>query len=99
MSSDRPATKIKIPRTVWVLGFVSLLMDISSEMIHALLVDGQEEEFEKIYQLNREIGLPVSLKEIEITEEEWKESMGHIPKMSDVEHYRSEEHTSELQSH
>ncbi len=27
----------KIPRTVWVLGFVSLLMDISSEMIHSLL--------------------------------------------------------------
>lgn len=36
MSSDRPAIKIRIPRTVWVLGFVSLLMDISSEMIHAL---------------------------------------------------------------
>lgn len=29
----RPA----IPRTVWALGFVSLFMDISSEMIHALL--------------------------------------------------------------
>src|SRR3569832_2532542 len=27
----------KIPRGVWVLGFVSMLMDISSEMIHALL--------------------------------------------------------------
>ncbi len=26
-----------IPRTVWALGFVSLFMDISSEMIHALL--------------------------------------------------------------
>ncbi len=26
-----------LPRTVWVLGFVSLLMDISSEMIHSLL--------------------------------------------------------------
>lgn len=26
-----------IPRTVWALGFVSLLMDVSSEMIHALL--------------------------------------------------------------
>ena len=26
-----------IPRGVWILGFVSLLMDISSEMIHALL--------------------------------------------------------------
>src|SRR5258705_1943710 len=27
----------KIPRGVWVLGFVSMLMDVSSEMIHALL--------------------------------------------------------------
>jgi MFS family permease len=27
----------KIPKGVWVLGFVSLLMDISSEMIHSLL--------------------------------------------------------------
>lgn len=27
----------KIPRTVWALGFVSMFMDISSEMIHALL--------------------------------------------------------------
>jgi hypothetical protein len=26
-----------IPRGVWMLGFVSLLMDTSSEMIHALL--------------------------------------------------------------
>lgn len=27
----------QIPRSVWVLGFVSLLMDVSSEMIHSLL--------------------------------------------------------------
>jgi MFS family permease len=27
----------KIPRTVWALGFVSMFMDISSEMIHGLL--------------------------------------------------------------
>ncbi|CAN7487029.1 MFS transporter [Variovorax sp. LjRoot130] len=26
-----------IPRTVWVLGFVSLLMDLSSELVHSLL--------------------------------------------------------------
>ncbi len=32
-SNPRP----RIPRTVWALGFVSLFMDISSEMIHALL--------------------------------------------------------------
>ena len=31
------AARLRIPRTVWVLGFVSLLMDVSSEMIHALL--------------------------------------------------------------
>ena len=30
-------TKHAIPRGVWVLGIVSLLMDISSEMIHSLL--------------------------------------------------------------
>ena len=30
-------TSPSIPRGVWVLGFVSLLMDVSSEMIHALL--------------------------------------------------------------
>ena len=27
----------KIPAGVWALGFVSMLMDISSEMIHSLL--------------------------------------------------------------
>lgn len=32
-----PAVRAAIPRGVWMLGFVSLFMDISSEMIHALL--------------------------------------------------------------
>ena len=31
------AARPRIPRGVWVLGFVSLLMDVSSEMIHSLL--------------------------------------------------------------
>jgi MFS family permease len=35
---NQPETSSKkIPRTVWALGFVSLLMDMSSEMIHGLL--------------------------------------------------------------
>lgn len=29
--------RMRIPKTVWALGFVSLFMDISSEMIHSLL--------------------------------------------------------------
>jgi MFS family permease len=33
----RPGTTLAMPRGVWALGFVSLFMDISSEMIHALL--------------------------------------------------------------
>ena len=53
----------------------------------ALLVDGQEEEFEAIYGLNRALGLPVSLEEIEITEEQWEECEARIPEMSDIAHY------------
>ena len=30
-------SRAKIPRTVWALGFVSLFMDLSSEIVHALL--------------------------------------------------------------
>lgn len=30
-------TRTRIPPAIWVLGFVSLLMDVSSEMIHSLL--------------------------------------------------------------
>jgi hypothetical protein len=38
IDQTRPTTKLSaIPRGVWALGFVSMLMDISSEMIHALL--------------------------------------------------------------
>lgn len=35
--SNQLTEKARIPAGVWVLGFVSLLMDISSEMIHSLL--------------------------------------------------------------
>lgn len=53
----------------------------------ALLVDGQDEEFEKIYDLNKELDLPTSLAQIDISEEEWDETMNRIPEMSDVAHY------------
>lgn len=33
----RESARLKIPRTVWALGLVSLFMDLSSEIIHALL--------------------------------------------------------------
>jgi MFS family permease len=37
LPSLKRATRLSIPRGVWILGFVSLLMDVSSEMIHGLL--------------------------------------------------------------
>ncbi len=37
MTEGKPGVLSQIPRGVWVLGFVSMLMDISSEMIHSLL--------------------------------------------------------------
>lgn len=40
MSSDSPNTnveRLRIPRTIWALGFVSLFMDLSSELVHSLL--------------------------------------------------------------
>jgi MFS family permease len=39
-SSDKPSSFLRwreIPASIWALGLVSLLMDVSSEMIHALL--------------------------------------------------------------
>ena len=36
-SSGASRSLTQIPRGIWVLGFVSMLMDVSSEMIHALL--------------------------------------------------------------
>ena len=53
----------------------------------ALLCDGQMEEFQKIYDFNRSIGLPVSIEEIDISEEEFQETITRVPFMSDVKHY------------
>ena len=35
--NDKPSVLKQIPSGVWVLGFVSMLMDISSEMTRSLL--------------------------------------------------------------
>ncbi|MBS0506646.1 MAG: MFS transporter [Proteobacteria bacterium] len=37
MQPTQPSARARIPAGVWALGFVSMLMDISSEMIHSLL--------------------------------------------------------------
>ena len=37
MTPLSPSAAVRMPAGIWVLGFVSLLMDVSSEMIHSLL--------------------------------------------------------------
>ena len=56
-------------------------------LLFALLVDKDYEEFEKVYRLNRSVGLPVKLEQIDISWEQWKESVLQIPQMSDIRHY------------
>ncbi len=36
-ATENPASVTRLPTAIWALGFVSLLMDVSSEMVHSLL--------------------------------------------------------------
>lgn len=35
--APRSSTPGQMPRSIWILGFVSMFMDISSEIVHSLL--------------------------------------------------------------
>lgn len=61
-----------------VVGFGVLLM---------LLCDGQLEEFERIYQFNRAVHLPVSLTDLQISAEQMESLLSLIPETKDVQHY------------
>lgn len=52
-----------------------------------LLCDGQTEEFKRIYDFNRSVGLPVSLDEIEVTRDQIDELLPSVTTLSDVRHY------------
>lgn len=52
-----------------------------------LLVDGQTEEFERIRQFNKAVGLPVRLSDIEVTREQFDGLAETITQMSDIRHY------------
>lgn len=56
-------------------------------VLFALLCDGQREEFERVYRFNQSVGLPTSLSQLDITDEEFMETITRLPEMSDVKHY------------
>lgn len=60
---------------------------VSFGVLIALLVDGQEKEFQKIYALNKQLGLPVRLSDIGISTDLFEKIKMQIPEMSDVRHY------------
>lgn len=61
-----------------VVGFGVLLL---------LLCDDNEEQFKRIYNFNKSVGLPTSLEEIEITNEDLEKVIKVIPTMTDIKHY------------
>lgn len=66
-----------------VVGFGVLL----ALLVDSRFKDGQLDEFEKIYRLNKSLGLPTSLEQIDISKQQWQETMQRIPDMSDIAHY------------
>ena len=52
-----------------------------------LIVDKQYEEFERVYKFNRVTGLPTSIFDVEITEEQLKSVLPGMTTLSDIRHY------------
>lgn len=52
-----------------------------------LLCDGQEEEFQKVYEFHKKTNLPTKLAHIEITKEEFESILTNIRNRSDIAHY------------
>ncbi len=52
-----------------------------------LLCDGQEEEFQKVYEFHKKTNLPTKLSQIEITRDEFESILTSIRNRSDIAHY------------
>ena len=53
----------------------------------ALLIDGQEEECRRLIAFNKKVGLPTTLKDIDVTVEEVRKCAPAMTKDEDLEHY------------
>lgn len=60
---------------------------VSFGVLILLLCDNNKKEFEKIYEFNKKVGLPVCLEDININNEQFESIIDKIPQMSDVNHY------------
>lgn len=60
---------------------------VSLGVLFLLLCDKNEEEFNKIYEFNKKVGLPVCLDDINISREQFENIIDRIIEASDVKHY------------
>lgn len=51
-----------------------------------LLTDGQEEEFKRLYAFHKEVGLPVKIEDIGVSQQELSEVLPKIAAMPDIQH-------------
>lgn len=59
---------------------------VSYGVLNLLLVDGNSEDFEKVYKFNQTVGLPTSLKDLEFTENDIEKLAADAVVMKDIEH-------------
>lgn len=60
---------------------------VSLGVLFLLLCDKNENEFKKIYEFNKKVGLPVCLDDINISKEQFDVIVNNIINASDVKHY------------
>lgn len=60
---------------------------VSLGVLFLLLCDNNKEEFNKIYEFNKKVGLPVCLNDIDISREQFESIVDRIINASDVKHY------------
>lgn len=51
-----------------------------------LLIDGQQEEFKRVYEFNKSVGLPVSIADVEMTPEDLPAVIRQTISMKDIDH-------------
>ena len=59
---------------------------VSYGVLNLLLVDGNEEDFKKVYDFNKSVALPTKLADLEFTEDDIESLAENAVVMKDIEH-------------
>ena len=59
---------------------------VSYGVLNLLLVDGNEEDFKKVYEFSKSVGLPTKLKDLEFDSSQLEEIAKIAVEMKDIDH-------------